>query len=189
MKNQTSFVRVLHQAGSRGFVVFAMVLAAAAFVSCSASSRGQAARLDDGIDLSDENLALYEKQRWSEGSNIPNAVEGGVFQDIYFEYDSSLVREDAHEKIRQSAEALKSDPTLQVEVEGHCDKRGTSEYNLALGAQRARSVQNLLLQYGVQANQISTVSYGEEIPIDPTDSEAAYAKNRRVHFAVYRLKQ
>ncbi len=144
--------------------------------------------MDDSIDLSDENLALYEQRRWDEGSNIPNAMEGELFQDVRFEYDSALIRADSHEAIRRNAEALKSDPTLRVEVEGHCDKRGTSEYNLALGEQRARSVQNLLINYGVSDDQVSTVSYGEEIPLDPADTESAYSRNRRVHFAVYRLK-
>ena len=166
----------------------AALLIALMLAGCSTSSRGRASHLDDNIDLSDENLALYEQKRWDEGSTIPNAMPGELFDDIQFEYDSSLIRAESHEAIRRNAEALKSDTTLRVEVEGHCDKRGTSEYNLALGEQRARGVKPLLMNYGVMDDQISTVSYGEEIPLDPSDSESAYAKNRRVHFAVYRLK-
>lgn len=155
-------------------------------LGCSASSsRGSI----DGeqYDLSDENLELANRQRWEDG-NIPAALADGLFQDIRFDYDSTLIAEEAREQIRKNAEVIKSDESLHVEVEGHCDSRGTSEYNLALGAARARSVANIMMSYGVPDRQISTVSYGEEIPLDPKSTEEAFAKNRRVHFAVYRVK-
>lgn len=166
---------------------FAFCLILTFGLGCSSSSSG--ARFDgEQYDLSDESLDLADKERWADG-NIPNAIANGLFQDIRFDYDSALLPEEAREQIRKNAEVIKSDPSLHVEVEGHCDSRGTSEYNLALGVERARSVANLMMSYGVPDKQVSTVSYGEEIPLDPQTTEEAFAKNRRVHFAVYRLKE
>ena len=141
-------------------------------------------------DLSDENLALYEEQRWGRDGEgkIPYGVQDGVFKDVHFEFDSSNVSAQGQENIKNSAQALKADDTLFVEVEGHCDSRGTSEYNFALGEQRARAVKKLLEDHGIAAKRVSTVSYGEEIPVSKGEGESDFAKNRRAHFAVYRLK-
>lgn len=134
--------------------------------------------------ISDEELALSAPQ-FGDG-NIPRAQADGLFADIHFDYNSSAVPENSKEDLKRNAEFLISDPSLNAELEGHCDKRGTNEYNLALGEERARSVARALVAYGVDASRLTTVSYGEEIPIDPGESEQAYAKNRRVHFNLYR---
>ncbi len=81
------------------------------------------------------------------------------------------------------AEFLKSRPNLEVQMQGHCDERGRTEYNLALGEKRVRSVKEYLVRLGVNSNSLSVVSYGEEMPLDREQTEAAYAKNRRVEFA------
>lgn len=158
------------------------------FTACSSSSKGKNNGLDEnGVGISDQDLAL-DKNRYGTG-NIPVASEGGnQFPDVHFDYDSAVVQQADYEIVRSNAKLLSSDPSMQMELEGHCDKRGTAEYNLALGEERAKAVAALLVSFGARADQLSTISYGEEIPLDPRDADDAYAKNRRVHFAVYRKK-
>ncbi len=86
--------------------------------------------------------------------------------------------------LQANAEVLKKYGTWQITVEGHCDERGTAEYNLALGERRAASARTYLVSLGIAADRIKTVSYGKEFPFDPDHNEAAWAKNRRAHFVV-----
>ena len=154
--------------------------------ACSSSSKNKNNGLDDASGISDQDLSV-DKNRYAGGS-IPLASEGQQFPDVHFDYDSAVVRQDDYETVRSNAKLMAGDANLQMEVEGHCDKRGTAEYNLALGEERAKAVAAMLVNYGARAEQLSTISYGEEIPLDPRDSDDAYAKNRRVHFAVFRKK-
>lgn len=116
--------------------------------------------------------------------NIPMAGEGSELKDVSFEFDSSALDSAARGNVEANAEWLKANEAVKVVVEGHCDERGTSEYNLALGERRAQSVFSLLRELGVAGDRLSTISYGEELPLDPGHDEAAWAKNRRAHFAV-----
>lgn len=154
--------------------------------SCTSSSGKTAGTDENGLGISDQDLAV-DKNRYGSG-NIPVAAEGQQFPDVHFDYDSAVVRQDDYEIVKTNAKLLVSDSALQMELEGHCDKRGTAEYNLALGEERAKSIAALMVNFGARPDQLSTISYGEEIPLDPSDSDSAYAKNRRVHFAVYRKK-
>jgi peptidoglycan-associated lipoprotein len=104
------------------------------------------------------------------------------FPDIYFDYDKSFIREDAKPVLQDVADYLKGDPSKSILIEGHCDERGTAEYNIALGERRAESTKNYLVSLGVRSGAVSTVSFGEEKPWDPGHNEAAWAKNRRSHF-------
>lgn len=156
-------------------------------ISTACSSRGsRSGGVEPDLKVTDEDLAL-EQNRWKDGS-IPVAAEGGAFADILFDYDSSSVRSQDQERLRQDAHVLQGDQTLRVQVEGHCDKRGTAEYNLALGEDRAKAVAALLLSFGARPEQVSTISYGEEIPLDTRDTDEAFAKNRRVHFGLLRAQ-
>lgn len=105
-----------------------------------------------------------------------------VNEHVYFAFDRSSLDEIAQATLRRKAEWLNDNSTAYVTVEGHCDERGTAEYNLALGDRRAQSVKNFLVDLGIDATRISTVSYGEERPIDPASNEEAWAKNRRAQF-------
>lgn len=160
------------------------------FSGCFSSGSGSGSGDGDGSALIDENLALNGGEARFGGGNIPLASErdSGPFSDIHFAYDSATVDPQYSEMLRGSAKELNRDPGLKTEIEGHCDSRGTHEYNLALGEERAKSAAKLLVQYGANPKQITTVSYGEEIPLDTSENEAAYAKNRRVHFALFREK-
>ena len=107
-----------------------------------------------------------------------------VFRDLYFDFDDFSLRPDAREILDGIAEWLLKNPSTQILIEGHCDERGTNEYNLALGERRAKSATKYLVQLGVAPRRISTISYGEEKPLDPGHDEDAWAKNRRDHFLI-----
>lgn len=110
--------------------------------------------------------------------------EGGPLQDIHFDFDRYDVRSDARSTLQQNADWLRANPAAKVEVEGHCDERGTTEYNLALGAKRAKAAKDYLVSLGVSADRLSTISYGEELPLCRESNETCWARNRRAHFVV-----
>ncbi len=105
-------------------------------------------------------------------------------EDIYFAFDSAALSRTAQEKLREKARWMKQYPTVSAVIEGHCDERGTSEYNLALGDRRAESVKTYMINLGVSRSRLVTISYGEERPIDPRPTEDAWARNRRAHFVI-----
>lgn len=102
----------------------------------------------------------------------------------FFEYDSSDLSEAAQRALTDNAALLKQYTTWTVTIEGHCDERGTAEYNLALGERRAVAARAYLVSLGIAADRLRTVSYGKEFPFDPGHDEPAYAKNRRAHFVI-----
>jgi len=105
-------------------------------------------------------------------------------EDIYFDYDKSTLSPAAQDNLLRKAEWLRENPDATVTVEGHCDERGTNEYNLALGDRRAESTKAFLADLGIDPARLTTISYGEERPVDPRRMEEAWAKNRRSHFVV-----
>lgn len=104
--------------------------------------------------------------------------------DIYFEFDSTVLKDAAKDELVRKAEWLRENPDASVIIEGHCDERGTSAYNIALGDRRAQSAMAFFVDMGLDAHQLSTISYGEERPTDITKTEEAWAKNRRAHFVI-----
>lgn len=123
-----------------------------------------------GSDLDSDYASTYE--------------EGSPLADVHFQLDSSTLNEAARATLEKHALWLQSRRDVRLTIEGHCDQRGTTEYNLALGEQRARAVWDYLVSLGVAPERLRTVSYGKERPLDPSDTEEAYAKNRRAHFSV-----
>jgi peptidoglycan-associated lipoprotein len=115
--------------------------------------------------------------------------EAAAFEDVYFDFDKYDLKPEARETIREHADWLLNNADFQVILEGHCDERGTREYNLALGERRSESVRDYLLNLGIDTERLTTISYGEELPLDPTHTEEAWAKNRRVHFVVVTEKK
>lgn len=103
---------------------------------------------------------------------------------VFFDYDSSDVSASGQAALNENAALLKRYPTWAVTIEGHCDERGTAEYNLALGERRAVSARTYLVSLGIGADRVRTVSYGKEFPFDPGKDEPAFAKNRRAHFVI-----
>jgi peptidoglycan-associated lipoprotein len=102
----------------------------------------------------------------------------------FFDYDSSELTTEAQRSLNDNAGLLKQYSSWTVTIEGHCDERGTAEYNLALGERRAVAARAYLMSLGVPADRLRTVSYGKEFPFDPGHEETAYAKNRRAHFVI-----
>ena len=109
-------------------------------------------------------------------------MSGPVLGDIFFDFDSSALSTEAQEQLKQNAVWIQKNASQSVTIEGHCDERGTDEYNIALGERRATSAKQFLTTLGVSDAKVSTVSYGEEKPFDPGHNEEAWSKNRRGHF-------
>jgi peptidoglycan-associated lipoprotein len=109
-------------------------------------------------------------------------VAAPVLGDINFEFDSSALSATAQEQLKQNAAWMQASTSQSVTIEGHCDERGTAEYNIALGEHRANSAKQFMISLGVSDAKISTISFGEERPLDPGHNEDAWAKNRRGHF-------
>ncbi len=103
---------------------------------------------------------------------------------IHFDFDRYEIRPGDARILERNAEILKAHPDVRIRIEGHCDERGTSEYNLALGERRAIAVRNYLVRLGIERERISIKSYGEERPLDPGKNESAWAKNRRAESVV-----
>lgn len=112
---------------------------------------------------------------------LPPAAELG---DVFYAFDSAVLDMTAQSQLDENVQWMADNPEAGIVIEGHCDERGTYEYNMALGERRAESAKNYLLNAGVDPVRIQTVSYGEERPFDPGHDEAAWAKNRRAHFVV-----
>jgi len=108
----------------------------------------------------------------------------GPLKEIYFDFDRYDLRPDARAILKANSDWLKASPTARVQIEGHADERGTNEYNLALGAKRAQSAKDYLATLGISRNSLSTISYGEELPVCKEATEGCWQKNRRARFAV-----
>ncbi len=105
-------------------------------------------------------------------------------QEVYFGFDSFDLSNDARATLKRNADWLKTNQSVRVEIEGHCDDRGTNEYNLALGAKRAQAAKDYLVTLGIPSERLSTISYGEELPVCREQTEDCWQKNRRARFVV-----
>lgn len=116
----------------------------------------------------------------------PTYAEGkeGMFADILFDYDKYDVKESYKSELQAVSQWLTKNSSATISIEGHCDERGTNEYNLALGDRRAKAVKEYLISLGVMSSRIETISYGEEKPVCTEQTEECWAKNRRAHFVI-----
>jgi peptidoglycan-associated lipoprotein len=117
-------------------------------------------------------------------SDLDAINKNSPFQPVFYALDSYEVDSAAQQVLTANAAILKKYPTWVITIEGHCDERGTAEYNLALGEKRALSAKTYLVSLGIPADRLRTVSYGKEFPFDPGHDEGAWSKNRRSHFVV-----
>jgi peptidoglycan-associated lipoprotein len=108
----------------------------------------------------------------------------GVLKPVFFELDSSDVSGDGQKVLQENAEVMRKNSQWQVTIEGHCDERGTAEYNLALGERRAIAARTYLVSLGIPAERVRVVSYGKEFPFEQGHDESAWSKNRRAHFVI-----
>ena len=114
----------------------------------------------------------------------PITPASSPLKDAFFDFDRYDLSADARAVLRANADWLKSNPSVRVEIEGHCDERGTSDYNLALGAKRAQAAREYLASLGIAVDRLTTTSYGEEIPVCQEHSEGCWRQNRRARFVV-----
>ena len=141
-----------------------------------AIEEGQAAREREEIEASLQT----KKYAGIEGE----VFESSMLKDLHFAFDRYDLNPETREILAQNADFILRFPEAIIQIEGHCDERGTNEYNLALGERRATSAKRYLLSLGVPVNRLSTISYGEELPLDPRHGEDAWARNRRAHFVI-----
>ncbi|HNZ47940.1 MAG TPA: peptidoglycan-associated lipoprotein Pal [Candidatus Hydrogenedentes bacterium] len=134
------------------------------------SGLGSERTTGDGLPGMDLESLLFE----------PGSKYG--LQTVYFDYNSDALRGDAMDTLRSNAEKIKQVPGVVIQIAGHCDERGTQEYNMALGERRALAVRQYLIQLGVSGDRIVTISYGKEFPAAVGSNEAAWSKNRRAEF-------
>jgi peptidoglycan-associated lipoprotein len=163
-----------------------------------AAERDKAARLEaerkekeakEMARMKEEEAKKQPAQKEFEKSLVAkktSGIEGEVFEsqllkDTHFDFDKYDVRPMDTEILMENAALLKKRPSMKVQIEGYCDERGTEEYNLALGERRANSTKKYLVSLGISPDRISTISYGEEKPLDPRHNEEAWARNRRAH--------
>lgn len=159
------------------------VLPQETMVTTSQDETGAARSADEDQQLwAEEAIQQEEAARQEALRKAQMAEEAFTGDDVYFEYDSALLTAQAQALLMVKAKWMQTNPKSRVLIQGHCDERGSNEYNLALGDRRAASVKTFLVNLGLSAYRISTVSYGEEKPVDTGKTESAYAKNRRAHF-------
>jgi peptidoglycan-associated lipoprotein len=142
--------------------------------------------------------ACSSSQTKPEDSSVPTAVNADDnsltgdsdsgkamgLQTVHFAYDSQALDAAAKDTLKANAEILKSNMSVKIQIEGHCDQSGGIQYNIALGERRANSTKKYLVDQGVASDRITTISFGKERPVDPGSSDAAHAKNRRANFVI-----
>jgi peptidoglycan-associated lipoprotein len=159
---------------SRRYHLFVAILASLVIVSASSCSKKT--KPEDQVSAtanSDENPT---------GDSDSGKAMG--LQTVHFPYDSFGLNSEAKGVLKDNAGILKAHSSLKIQVEGHCDERGGIQYNIALGEKRANAVKEFLVDGGVKADRITTISFGKERPLDAGHTEAAYAKNRRANFVI-----
>lgn len=174
--------------------------AALALSACASSDQGKsnaavrpapsaAAQARAGVPKP-QGLASENLRREQDRSSLDALRGGGVaatpsdssMKEVYFDFDQYHLDNDDRATLRASADWLKKNPSARAQIEGHCDERGTNEYNLALGAKRAQAAKDYLVSLGIAENRLSTISYGEEIPVCRDATESCWQKNRRDRF-------
>lgn len=143
----------------------------------TAADQAKADELAKQRALEEERLAAEKRKQMLASQQFTN-------EDVYFEFDSAALLAAAQDVLKRKAVWLRANPGASVVVEGHCDERGTNEYNLALGDRRAEGAKSFLMDLGIAGARLTTVSYGEERPVDSGKNEESWAKNRRAHFVI-----
>lgn len=145
------------------------------------AGQGQAQSASGETSLDSGGSGSLDQLRRGESSATPAS---SPLKDVYFAFDRDDLDPAAREILKANADWLKANPSATVQIEGHCDERGTNEYNLALGARRAGASKDYIANLGVAADRLSTISYGKEIPVCKESTEECWAKNRRARFVI-----
>jgi len=154
------------------------LLSVAVIASCASKKKGEGeaavGEAAPGESISSKDMG-YDPSGSDSGS-----IQG--LSTVYFDYDQSALTNDARKQLSENAQWIKSNTGTTIQIEGHCDERGSVEYNLALGERRAKAVKTYLVSLGIDGKRLSVISYGKEKPIVQGDTESAYSKNRRANF-------
>ncbi|TMA66343.1 MAG: peptidoglycan-associated lipoprotein Pal [Deltaproteobacteria bacterium] len=158
---------------------------AASAKSADADASGADRRAGEGQlgGTGESNTGASSLKQMQEGKS-PVTPASSPLKDVFYEFDRYDLSADARSTLRANADWLKNNASARVEIEGHCDERGTSEYNLALGAKRAQAAREFLSSLGIPADRLSTISYGQEIPVCREHSEDCWKQNRRARFVI-----
>lgn len=151
----------------------------AAEPQATAQPQSQAATEKKGLTNASGSQSSLEQLQKGTPVGTPSS---SALKDVYFDFDRYDVRDDARNTLKANAAWLKENPTVMVDIEGHCDERGTAEYNLALGAKRAQAAKDYLTTLGIDAQRLSTISYGQELPVCTEHTEDCWQKNRHDRF-------
>jgi peptidoglycan-associated lipoprotein len=169
-------------------IAMTAALLAVTLAGCSsknASSAGQGGQGPNPAGLGQEGMSgaggssLSQFQKGKLGTG-----EQGPLADIHFDYNDYTVRSEDGEALHSNADWLQKNPARHVQIEGHCDERGSEEYNIALGAKRAQAAKEYLQTLGIAGDRMSTISYGKELPLCTEHTEDCWEQNRRDHFAL-----
>jgi peptidoglycan-associated lipoprotein len=158
-----------------------LVLSAATItlsVACKSTPKSEDTSKAEGQPM--DAQVSSEKMNYDATGSDSGKIDG--LHTVHFDYDQANLGSDARKDLGSNAEWIKAHTSSTVQIEGHCDKRGSTEYNLALGERRAKAVKTYLANLGIKSKRLTVISYGEEKPLDPADSEEAFAKNRRANF-------
>jgi peptidoglycan-associated lipoprotein len=157
----------------------ALVVASILIFSAACGSKKKAG---DGVSIDGSpDAAISAKEMTFDSTGSDSGKISGL-NTIFFDYDQASITAQARQQLAQNAEWIKSNSNVAIQIEGHCDARGTVEYNIALGERRALSVKNYLVGLGIDGKRLSVISYGKERPMEAGDTEMAYSKNRRANF-------
>ena len=161
-------------------LIMTMILALAMALSgCSSSSK----TAEKTADVSVEDLGAGGEEA-IELNGTSDGNKAGALRTVYFDFNSSRLRSDAMATLDANIEFLKNNPSVEVQIEGHCDERGGVQYNLALGAKRAKTVKNYFAANGIESARVTTISFGKDRPITFGHDEDAWAQNRRGNFVI-----
>ncbi len=176
---------------NRWVVGLAVLMAVFVSLGCSSKKKGSGLEGQEGEPGYGEeslgggaaggSLALAQEGKYGAGAG---GADSGPLHDIQFNYDSFDLDESARQTLQEDATWLKDHSEARVEIEGHCDNRGTVEYNLALGAKRAAAAKSYLIALGIGRDRLTTISYGEELPLCQEETESCWSQNRRAHLVV-----
>jgi peptidoglycan-associated lipoprotein len=170
----------------RALLVIMVVVSLVAFVGCG----GKKARPVEDEDMKEPGAetpgGAVEPGAGEEPVKPikPDEMEEPDLKAIHFNYDKYNLTSEATSTLAKNAKILMDNPNLRIRIEGHCDERGTDDYNLALGEKRAIAARDYLVDFGIAKSRLSVISYGEERPVDPASNEDAWAKNRRGEFVI-----
>ena len=178
------------------FVSLAGLLLASGIAACSSSNGPNPAAMPSSVQSKSATKPAPDLRKAQSQTSLDALRRGdsaktpadSALKEIFFKFDRYDLSSDARATLKEAADWLRNNPAVRVEVEGHCDERGTNEYNLALGAKRAQTAKDYLVTLGIAAGRLSTMSYGEEIPVCREHDDDCWQKNRRDRFVALNAK-